>query len=216
MPSSAYSITKAFTGFFFNGIVTQLMLKSTYFRRILGFVILVAAVATLVFIIRYFIDNASKDKKSLTRSFSTDLSMETIHFSETNQNGKKWELFAEKGIYEKSKDKTSLEDIRFIVERDPKNGPVTVTAKHGAYLHSAKTVQLSGNVLAKTGDGMAFETPRLDYDSAKQIFSTKDRIKLTDAALTVEGVGMDLSVDKQLSTVRNHVEATVYPGKRKK
>jgi len=192
------------------------MLKFTYFRRILGSVILVAAVATLVFIVRYFIDNAGEGKKSLSRSLSPDISMKTIHFTESHQNGKKWELFAQSGVYEKSTEKTSLEDIRFIVERDPKNGPVTVTAKHGAYLHSAKTVQLSGNVLAKTDDGMAFETPRLNYDSARQMFSTKSRIKLTDAALTVEGVGMDLWVDRQQSIVRKQVEATVYPGKRKK
>ena len=63
---------------------------------------------------------------------------------------------------------------------------------------------------------MAFETPRLNYDSARQMFSTKSRIKLTDAALTVEGVGMDLWVDRQQSIVRKQVEATVYPGKRKK
>lgn len=192
------------------------MLKSTYIRRILGFVILVAAVATLVVIIRYFIDNSRKDKKSLSRSLSTDLSMKTIHFTESSQNGKQWELFAQSGVYDKSKEKTSLEEIRFIVERGPKNGPVTVTAKQGNYLHSAKTVQLSGNVLAKTDDGMAFETPRINYDSARQTFSTKDKIKLTDAALTVEGVGMDLLVDKQQSIIRNQVEATVYPGKRKK
>jgi len=192
------------------------MLKSTDFRRILGLVILVAAVATLVFIIRYFMDSAGKDKKSLSRSFSTDLSMKTIHFTESNQNGKKWQLFARSGIYEKSEAKTSLENIRFIVEREPKNGPVTVTAEHGAYLHSAKTVQLSGNVLAKTDDGMTFETPRLNYDSTRQIFRTNDRIKLTDAALTVEGVGMELSVDRQQSVIRNQVEATLYPGKRKR
>lgn len=216
VPSTAHSATKPFTGFFFSGIVTQLMLKSNYFRRILGFVILVAAVATLVLIVRYFIDNARKDKKSLSRTFSSDITMKTIHFTESHQNGKKWELFAQNGVYDKLKEKTSLEDIRFIVERDSKNGPVTVTAKHGTYLHSAKIVQLSGNVLAKTVDGLAFETPRLDYDSAKQMFSTKDRIKLSDEALTVEGVGMDLWVDRQQSIVRNQVEATVYPGKRNK
>ena len=38
----------------------------------------------------------------------------------------------------RAKEETSLEDVRFIVERDGNNGPVTVTAKHGEYLHTAK------------------------------------------------------------------------------
>ncbi len=192
------------------------MSKTTYFRRILGLVILVAAVATLTMVIRYFIDSARKERKTLSSSLSTDISMKTIHFSENHQNEKKWELFAQKGSYDKPKETTSLEDVRFVVERDKKNGPVTVTAKQGDYQHTAKSIQLDGNVIAKTADGMTFETPRINYDSKSQTFSTKDKIRLTDAGLTVDGVGMDLYVDRQQAVVRNQVEATVFPGKRKK
>lgn len=192
------------------------MLNSNYFRRILGIVIIVAAIATFAVIIRYFIDNARKDDKNLSKSVSTDISMKTIHFTESHQNQNKWELFAESGIYDKPADKTSLEDIRFIVERDPKNGPVTVTARHGEYLHKAKAVQLNGNVRATTRDGMTFETEQISYDSTAQTFTTTRRIRLIDAALSVDGVGMELSVDKQRATVKGNVEATVYPGKRGK
>jgi LPS export ABC transporter protein LptC len=190
------------------------MPKSLYFRRILGFVILVAAFATIAVIIRYFIDNARKDNKNLSRSLSTDISMKTIHLTESHKNQKKWELFARSGIYDKPKEKTSLEDVRFTVERDLKNGPVTLTAKHGEYLHTPKTVHLEGNVLAKTENGMTFETSAISYDSVKETFMTKEKVRLTDAALTVEGIGMDLSIKREQAVVKNHVEATVYPAKR--
>lgn len=216
MPSPTHHATKLFTSFFFDGIVTFLMLNFTHIRRILGFIILVIAAATLAMIIHYFIDNSGKGGKPLSRPLSADITMQTIHFSESLQNKKKWELFAQSGIHDKSNEKTSLEDIRFIVERDTKNGPVTVTAKHGNYLHKLKIINLSGNVIVRTDDGMTFETTQISYDSEKQAFSSKNRIKLTDSALTVEGVGMDLLVGKQQSIVRDQVEATVYPGKRKK
>lgn len=190
------------------------MPRSLSFRRILGFVILVAAFATIAVIIRYFIDSSGKDKKGFSKSFQADVSIKTIHFTESQQNQKKWELFAQSGIYDKPKEKTSLEDVRFIVERDLKNGPVTVTAKHGEYLHSPKTVHLSGDVLAKTENGMTFETSQASYDSAKRVFTTKEKVRLTDAALSVEGVGMELFVDRQLAVVNARVEATVYPVKR--
>lgn len=189
------------------------MPKLLNFRRILGFIILFAAVVTIAVIIHYFIDNARKDKKSLSGAISTEISMKTIHFTESFQNRKKWELFARSGMYDKPNDKTSLEDVRFIVERDV-NGPVTVTARRGEYLHTPKRVQLKGNVLAKTSDGVAFETAMISYDSIKQIFTTAEKVRLTDAALTVEGVGMDLSVDRQQAIIKSSVEATVYPGRR--
>jgi len=190
------------------------MPKSHYFRRILGFVIILATLATIGVISRYFIDNAKKDNHNLSKTASTDIAMKTIHYTENQQNRKSWELFAQSGIYDKPNEKTSLEDIRFIVEQDSNKGPVTVTAKNGVYLHTAKTVHLRGNVLARTENGMTFETTQIDYDSAKKRFTTKEKIKLTDAALTVEGVGMDLSVDRQQAIVKSKVDATVYPGKR--
>jgi len=192
------------------------MTKSRYFRRILGFALLLASLATIGVISRYFIDNAKSDNKNLSKQVSTDITMKTIHYTENQQNSKSWELFAQSGTYDKPKEKTSLEDIRFIVERDNKNGPVTVTAKNGVYLHTAKTVYLSGNVLARTEDGMTFETSQIDFDSAKKRFTTDKKIRLTDAALTVEGVGMDLSVDRQQAIVKSQVDAIVYPGKRLK
>lgn len=190
------------------------MRKSLYFRRILGFIILFATVATIAVVIRYFTGNAQKDKKTLSGSQSTDISMKTIYFTESHQNSKKWELFAQSGIHDKTRELTSLENVRFIVERDPKNGPVTVTAQSGRYLHKTKTVHLEGNVLAKTENGMAFATSQIDYDSAKKLFTTKEKIRLTDAALTVEGVGMDIYSDRQQAIVKSQVAATIYPGKR--
>lgn len=189
------------------------MPRSDYFRRILGLVILIAALATVAVIVRYFIDSSRKDSKTVSSSFPADISMKAIHFTESRQNRKKWELFARSGSYDKQKETTSLEDVRFIVERDRKNGPLTVTARRGVYLHTPKTVNLEGNVKAVTEKGMTFETPSLSYDSAQQLFTTGERVKLTDEALSVEGTGMELSVDRQQAVVKSQVEATVYPGK---
>jgi LPS export ABC transporter protein LptC len=192
------------------------MRKTLYFRRILGFIILFAAIATIWVVIRYFTDNAQQDKKNLSDSQSAEISMKTIYFTESHQNSKKWELYAQSGIHDKIEDRTALKDIRFIVARDPKDGPVTVTAQHGWYLHKTRNVHLEGNVLAKTENGMTFSTAQIDYDSTKKVFTTKDKVSLTDDALTVEGVGMDLIVDRQQAIVKSRVDAIVYPGKRLK
>ena len=190
------------------------MRKSLYLKRILGFSVLLAAIATTAVVIRYFTENTRKDKLPLSNSQSTDISMKTIYFTESRENIKEWELYARSGIHDKAKEVTSLEDIRFIVATDGNYGPVTVTARHGECLHTPKTVHLEGNVLAKTESGMTFETSQINYDSAKKRFTTRERIRLTDAALTVEGIGMDLSVDSQQAIVKSQVDAVVYPGKR--
>lgn len=192
------------------------MVKSLNFRQILGLLILIAILVTAGVIIRYFVHNSKKDTKNVAQSASADITMKSIHFTESEQNRKKWELFAGSGIYDKPAEKTSLEDIRFIVERTNKS-PVTVTAKNGEYLHTAKTVHLRGNVLAKTEEnGLTFETSQIQYDSATKSFTTKEKIRLTEEALSVEGAGMDLFVERQQAFVKSQVEAVVYPAKRTK
>jgi LPS export ABC transporter protein LptC len=192
------------------------MRKSLYFKRILGFTIIFSAIVTSVVVVRYFTGNAQKDTNTRSDPQSTDISMKTIYFTESHQNRKKWELFAQSGIHDKANELTSLKDIRFIVERDPKNGPITVTARSGQYRHKTKTVHLEGDVLAKTANGMTFTTAKIEYDSAEKVFTTQERIRLTDAALTVEGVGMDVYNDRQQAIVKSRVEAVIYPGKRVK
>lgn len=189
------------------------MPKALFFRRILGFLILAATAVILVFVVRFFIDNARKDRKNFSKPLSTDISMKTIHFTESQENLKKWELFAQSGIHDKSAAKTTLEQVRFNVERKGSNGPVTLTAKSGEYRHTPKIVKLVGDVQAKTADGMTFETAEITYYSPSRTFSTGEKVKLTDAALIVKGVGLNLIVDEQTAEIKSQVEATVYPGK---
>jgi len=192
------------------------MRKSLYLKRILGFSVLFAVIATTAMVIRYFTENSRKDKPPPSNSQATDISMKTIYFTESQKNKKKWELFAQSGIHDKVNEVTSLKDVRFIVARDGNDGPVTITAQHGNYQHKSKIVHLEGNVLAKTENGMAFQTSQIDYNSAKRVFITKEKVSLTDATLTVVGVGMNMSVDSQQAIVKSQVEATIRPVRRLK
>jgi LPS export ABC transporter protein LptC len=137
VPTLAQACKNTFTGLFFDVIVCQLMPKSLSFRRILGFVILLAALTTSAVIINYFVNTAKQETKNLSKSISTDITMKTIHLTENQQNIKKWELFAQSGIHDKNKQKTNLEEVRFIVERR-NSSPVTVTARHGQYEHQPR------------------------------------------------------------------------------
>lgn len=192
------------------------MRNSLYFRRILGCTLTVAIVATVAVVVHYFTGATQKDENQVSGSQSTDSSMKTIYFTESHQNRKKWELFAQSGIHDKASELTSLKDVRFVVERDPKNGPITVSAQSGQYQHKTKTVRLEGDVLAKTANGMAFTTSQIDYNSVSKLFTTNGKIRLTDAALTVEGVGMEIYSDRQQAIIKSRVDATIYPGKRLK
>jgi LPS export ABC transporter protein LptC len=192
------------------------MLSSLFLRRLLGGILLAAVAALAVAIVIYFIRSSLRESKSVERSPAVELALKSIHFTESDASVRKYELFAASGEYDKVTDTTSLTDIRFVVERGVKDGPVTVTSRHGEYFHASKNVNLQGDVIARTKDGTTFETSKVMYNSTSRVLSGNDRVKLVDAALTVDGIGFDLKVDSRETRVHSDVTATIYPGKRKR
>ena len=145
------------------------MRSSLFFRRLLGGILLAAGAALVVVVVIYFIHSSLRESRSGERSPAVDLALKSIHFTENAASDRKYELFAASGEYDKATDKTYLTDIRFVVERGVKGGPVTVTSRHGEYVHASKNVNLQGDVIARTKDGTTFETPKVMYNSTSRV-----------------------------------------------
>jgi LPS export ABC transporter protein LptC len=182
-------------------------------RRFLGFSLFVA-VSALVFVVIRFFAGSPSGERSRVQPPSVDVSLKEIHFTESDASARKWELFAESGEYDKAADKTSLKGIRFVVDRNGKGGQVTLTARHGDYAHASKIVNLQGGVLARTEDGITFETPGVTFDSNRRILRGKGPVRIVDEAMTVEGTGFDFDVNSRDARVHSKVSATITPGKR--
>lgn len=192
------------------------MFSSLFVRRLLGVLILVAVAALVIVVVRYFVSNERREGRPAARSLAVDVALKKIHFTESDASTRKWELFATSGQYDKTADRTSLQDIRFVLERSGRGGPVTITAKQGEYAHASKNVSLHGDVRARTEDGTSVTTPMVSYNAATRVLSGKERVRLVDAALSVEGSGFDLAVDSRETWIHHDVTATIYPGKRKR
>lgn len=188
------------------------MINSRFVRRLLGLFVLLATVALLVVVFRYFNRDGQQNKQKSSSSAPVDLALKSLHFTESDAGQKVWELFAASGDYNKGKDLSVLKDLRFTLFKSG-IGPVTVTARRGEYQHAARRVTLAGDVNAMGEGGVSFATQRVTYDTARRAFSTAAQVRLVDGRMTVEGVGMDLDVAGQQARIKSRVSATIYPGK---
>jgi LPS export ABC transporter protein LptC len=191
------------------------MPNSLLLRRLLGGILIAALLVIVAVTARFFIESSRRDKQPSFRQPVTDIALKAIHFTESDAGRKKWELFAESGVYDKASEKSTLSGIRFIVDSDQK-GPVTVTARHGEYFHLSRNLILRGGVTARAEDGAFFESPGLSYSSKTRVFSTKERVTFVDKGLKVEGTGMEFSIDGFAAKIQSRVSATLYPGMREK
>jgi|GEM_PF-819287 len=192
------------------------MANSLYVRRLLGLFVLLGVSALLLVVFRYFSRSSQHQKNVAAPATSVDLALKSLHFTESVSGRKAWELFASQGDYSRAADRSTLKDIRFVVLRSGKGGPVTVTAKRGEYLHATKLVTLMEEVAAKGEDGLSFDTSRISYDTEGRIFKTSAPVRFVDGRLSVEGVGLELNTATQKAHIQRQVVATIYPGKNEK
>ncbi len=189
------------------------MVNQAKIRQLLALVIIVAvlALAAAVALKAYRGMRSGSVLPSLPKNI--DVSLQKIHFTETKDGGKKWDLLADKAEYDKAGEIVRLTGIRLELTSGGKIGDVVLTSQRGDYHTRSKNVELIGDVVAKSSSGMEFSTERIAYIAARSMLKTAERVKFADATLAVTGVGMEFMVDTKRLKIMEQVEASYTPGK---
>lgn len=189
------------------------MVNQTKIRQLLAWVIIIAvlALAAAIALKAYRGMRTGPMLPSLPKNI--DVSLQKIHYTETKGGSKKWDLLADKAEYDKAGEMVRLTGIRLEVAMAGKTGDLVLTSQQADYHTRTRDVELIGNVVAKSASGMEFTTGRIAYIAAGSMLKTADRVKFTDAALAVEGVGMEFLLDTKRLKIMQRVEASYTPGK---
>jgi len=143
---------------------------------------------------------------------NVEISLNKIHYTETRDGVKKWDLVADAVEFDKEREITSLKNVRLVVAGDRQTGDITVTADRAEYDNKSKDVRLNGNVVARSTTGMEFTTGKAEYDAAGGVLRTTDRVRFVDKRGTLEGVGMELVTGTRNLKIRHDVTAHIIPG----
>jgi LPS export ABC transporter protein LptC len=190
------------------------MRKLKKIRHLLALAIIVA-IFSLVAAIAVNMYQGKRSARTLPRlPQNIDLSMQQLHYTETRNGVKKWDLLADKAEYDRKSDLTRLTGIRMVIAGDRRFGELTLTADRGEYHNTTRDVRLIGHVEAKNATGMEFKTGHLTYSAARAVLQTTDRLRFTDSSMTVEGVGMELMTEKRNMKILSGVIATIRAGER--
>ncbi|RII26847.1 MAG: LPS export ABC transporter periplasmic protein LptC [Geobacter sp.] len=146
---------------------------------------------------------------------NVDVSLQKIHFTETRDGVKKWDLVADKAEYDKGRDMTHLTGIRMVVTGNQQTGDVTLTADRGDYDNKSRDVKLNGRVVAKSASGMEFSSATAEYVAATGLLRSPDRVRYADRKMTLEGVGMEMMTGTRNLKILRDVTASIKSGAEK-
>lgn len=147
-----------------------------------------------------------------TEQFKTskivDPGIRVERFSYSSPPPHPWELEAASGTVAESLDKATLKAPR-VVYHGGQGNAILVSAETGLLDKKTRNVSASGDVTIKFEE-FVFTTPQLEYSDEKQLARTEAPIRLEGKDLSLSGVGLSLSIEKEEIVIEQDVKARLF------
>ncbi len=147
---------------------------------------------------------------------NADYRLKQIHLQEQSRDGSRWALDAEYSETFEGENKTTMKKVTIKVDQPAKGGETprswTVTGDEGDLNQETKDVDLRGNVVLVSNDGLRLETDRLRWDAAQQRAWTEEPVVIYRSGAIVRGTGFESRVNEEVSNIKGRVRATFKRG----
>jgi len=190
------------------------MQKFNKIKQILAFVVIAAASClTVAIVVKYHrLKSPAEMLSDLPKNI--DLSLQKVHYTNTKDGVLQWDLLAHKVDYYNNSGVIKFTQAEMVLFAKGDSGKYALVADTADYHKKSGDVKLVGNITATNESGMTFSTGHLDYFASRSLVSTDDRVRLEDASLTVEGTGMELSLNTRKLRVLHNVTAVIRTRKK--
>src|SRR5262245_62696220 len=138
-----------------------------------------------------------------------DYRIKEVHLQEEGRGATRWQLDAEYGEIFEDQGRTVMKKVVVRVEEPARVW--TVSADEGDMLRDSKDVELRGNVVLVTSDGLRLETARLAWVAKDQRAWTDRPVTIYRTGVVVRGTGFESRVNEEATTIKGRVRAILTP-----
>lgn len=186
--------------------------------RKVPFIILTLVVVFLSVVVGMLIHRARTPRAISTEPVATnaDYRLKQVRLQETGRDGSRWQLDAEYSETFQEQHTTAMRKVTIKVNEPSKSASSsrswTVTGDEGELNQETKNVELRGNVVLVSSDGLRLETERLRWDADAQRAWTDKPVTIYRAGTVVRGTGFESRVTEETTSVKGRVRAIFKRG----
>lgn len=173
---------------------------------ILGGVVLFVAVVVGLLLVKSRGPRALPPEPLATKA---DYRIKEVHLQEQGRDSTRWQLDAEYGEIFEAQGKTVMKKVVVRVEQPTRVW--TVSADEGDMLRDTRDVDLRGNVVLVTSDGLRLETTHLAWAAKEQRAWSNDPVTIYRGGIVARGQGFETRVKEEATTIKGRVRAVVMP-----
>jgi LPS export ABC transporter protein LptC len=189
------------------GAVEQKMKK---LRSLLGIVIL-SCLGVMTFLIWHTIHSPEEGTSGRKAAEETaDLKLNRIHYVETREGMKEWELNATSASYFKEEETIHLQKVKATFFG--KNEEIySLVGEKGKFNTRTKMIEVYEGVKVDSSDGYHVQTNSLTYSADEKILSTHDPVEIRGPEFFMAGNSMIVDLNHQRLKVLGGVTTTFSP-----
>ena len=136
-----------------------------------------------------------------------DYRIKEVHLQEEDRGRGSWQLDADYGEVFEAQGKTYMKKVTIRINEPTREW--TVNSDEGDLLRESKDVELRGNVVVVSSDGLRLETTRLNYMAKDQRVWTDQPVKIWRNGVVVEGTGFESGAKDGVTKIKGRVRATI-------
>jgi LPS export ABC transporter protein LptC len=139
---------------------------------------------------------------------AADLKLDRVHYTETREGTKEWELEAASAVFYRKENSMILKKVRATFYG--KNEEIyKLVGEKGRYNTETKVIEVYDGVEINSNLGYRLRTQSLRYESDQKELTTSDPVELRGPDMEVEGVGMVVDLKRQHLTILGGVTTTL-------
>jgi LPS export ABC transporter protein LptC len=139
---------------------------------------------------------------------SADLKLDRVHYTETHEGVKEWELEANSAQYFKEESTILFDKVKATFFGKEGQAYILV-GKKGTFNTQTKVIELFDDLKLESSDGYQMRTRSLKYEAGKREFRTADAVEIKGPQIRVEGIGLIVDLDRQRLQVLDQVTTTL-------
>jgi LPS export ABC transporter protein LptC len=174
----------------------------------IGLLIIGSLVVVVTMVFRTMAPQGEKTPPVPESSISADLKLDWVHYTETHEGVKEWEVEAVSAVYYKENSAVLLEKVKATFFGKNQETYVLIAEK-GRFDTQTKTIEGFDGVRLDSSDGYQLRTRTLKYLSATKEIRTEDPISMNGPHVQVEGIGLVVEIDRQRMRVMKQVQTTL-------
>ena len=161
--------------------------------------------------------NAQVEKPNPAKELpaAADLKLDRVHYTETHDGVKEWEVEADSALYYKDENAVMLNNVKATFFGKNKE-TYTIVATKGKLHTQSKIIEVFDGVELSSSDGYHLITRTLTYQSEKRELWTADAVQMNGPQVHVDGIGLVVEIDRQRMKVLQQVTTTLDQWARKK